>query len=747
MDIFGALPKVGNVLLVTSFVCLYGCVALSFVKAFIAPRFEKGCKLKPCNDTALKSFQILISLGFLALTSAMAILLMLLLGQRYEVAYVATYTSRQLPLLYRVSAIWAGQEGSMMLWGWFGFLSVAVFTRLVRTLEDEHAKWVALFVIAFAQAFTVTLFCSEGVFSLLPHKPADGQGLNPLLQNFWMLIHPPVTLFGYALTSIPFALSFFLIFSKGGDDGAVHLLRVCTLIAWLTLGAGIIIGAYWSYEVLGWGGYWGWDPVENASLVSFLLLTALLHALAIQRRSGAGRKMSIAISMCAYLSVICATFVTRSGILSEASVHVFGEAHAPLNFALLLFVVAYTAMSLAFLARYWKDTTSKRIWTSIYSLNFVLWLATLLLLFMASVVAFGTTLPVLTLLIGKGVKASPDFFNRALAPFALGMLAILVVVPLFHVNDSFTRRALFVASLSLGCIATAVASLFGIRNPYHLVVVLMAVSSLASNACLLWRIPKWHRLGGCITHIGVATLMLGISLSSACERSKMLLLTSGNASKAMGYSVACEVKPKQGKGKFGETLLKLSIQKGGHKLDTTASILDSPFGIVRHPGIKVLALADIYVSPIELTADVERASVMLHKGEAKRVLGLSVRFLRFDVSEHATGAPLTFVARALLEVHREVDNKRFIVAPGLTASGDGVDDSLPDGSYKFSLLEINADEGLIHLSVTKAGVEYAKRKVAVQFSVKPFMNLLRLGSMLILVGGLISLAGVIKRHA
>ncbi|MFA4015420.1 MAG: hypothetical protein RUDDFDWM_000503 [Candidatus Fervidibacterota bacterium] len=747
MDIFGVLPKVGYALFVVSSVCLYVCMALSFVKAFIAPRFKRGCELKPCTDNAMsKLFQAILSLGFLALTLAMTVLLALLLGQRYEVAYVAAYTSRQLPLLYRISAIWAGQEGSMMLWGWFGFLSVAVFTRLVKSLEDEPAKWVALFAITFAQAFTVTSLCCKNMFSLLPHKPTDGQGLNPLLQNPWMLIHPPITLLGYALTSIPFALSFPFTLSKGSDDGIVYLLRVCALIAWLMLGAGIIIGAYWSYEVLGWGGYWGWDPVENASLVVFLLLTALLHVLAIQRRNDAGKRMIVAISMCAYLSVICATFITRSGILSEASVHVFGEAHAPFNVVLLFFIIAYTAMSVTFLAWYWKDMPSKRIWTSVYSLNFMLWLAVLLLLVAAFVVAFGTALPVLTVLIGEGVKASPDFFNRALAPFAFSLLIILILVPLFYING-FKKRVLFVTSLSLGCIAGAVAFLLGIRNPYHLAIVVTAVSSLASNVYLLWRVSKWYHLGGCITHIGVATLMLGISLSSECERSKMLLLTSGETSKFMGYNIVCDIESNQEQGKFGKTLLRLSIRKGRGEFDTNASIIDSPFGIVRYPGIKVLALADIYVSPIELTTVEKQASIVLRKGETKKAFGLNIRFLRFDVSEHATGTPLTFVARALLEVSREADNKWFLVAPGLTASGDGVDDSLPDGSYKFSVLEMNADEKLIRLSVAKIKAEEAKRKVVVEFSVKPFMNLLRLGSILILVGGLISLTALVRRNA
>lgn len=678
-----------------------------------------------------------IVLAFSCVTVASAVLMLLLCARQYEVAYVAAYTSNELPLKYRISAFWAGQEGSMLLWAWFGLLIGIVLVRVFSSLGKNATSVMALF--SSAQLFLLVALICKSPFEMLPHRPTDGQGLNPLLCNFWMTIHPPLMLCGYALTSVPYALSLALM-RESENLNVLGLVRRWALLAWLVLGAGIIAGAYWSYEVLGWGGYWGWDPVENASLVPWLLITALLHALAIQRRNGATARMCASLCILAYVSVIYATFITRSGILSEVSVHVFGEAHGLVNAVLLTFLIAYIAIGAITLACHWHGHKKRSAWTSVYSLNFVLWCASLLLMLMAFVVELGTSLPLLTKPFGTGFSASPSFYNRALAPMALALLLLLGMGAYYQVGPSMRLLTL---SLLLASAVAVAAFLHGMQNPYHIAVTLISIAPLSISLGMLWRLNlrSWRYLGSLTSHIGISLLMLGISLSSSFERSHTLKLASGQSEAVLGHVVSCVIENEGSHGNRTDARMTLAIKLGEREQNLQMRIYDSPYGIVRQPGIKTMLLRDIYASPIELLHDAEHATLVLRKGEGKQALGMNIRFVKFDVGEHAAGHKGEFIARAILEVHETATGARYIVSPGLTGLGEGVDDSLPDKSAVFSILAMNADEGLIKLSVERRKALASSLHAVVELSIKPFMNLLRLGSILILIGGLLSLAG------
>lgn len=624
-----------------------------------------------------------------------------------------------------------------MLWAWFGLLVGAIFVRALNSLGENAPGVMALF--SFAQLFSLVALVCKSPFETLPQKPADGQGLNPLLLNFWMTVHPPLVLCGYALTSAPYALSPAFM-REPRNLKVLNFVRWWALLAWVVLGAGIIAGAYWSYEVLGWGGYWGWDPVENASLVPWLLVTALLHALAIQRRNGAVARMCALLCILTYVSVVYATFITRSGVLSEVSVHVFGEAHGLINAALLTFLIAYTAVGVLVLACHWYRHEKQPAWTSARSLNFTLWCAALLLVLIAFAVEFGTSLPLLTKPFGTSFSASPSFYNHTLAPMALALLFLLGMGAYYQGGQSMRLLTL---SLSFGCAAAAIAFLQGIRNPFHVAVTLTSIAALSINLGVLRRLNlrNRHHLGSAVSHIGTSLLMLGISLSSSFERSQVLKLANGQSKAALGYVVSCVIESEGSRGDRTDARVTLTIRRGERERDLQMRIYDSPYGIVRQPGVETTLLWDFYASPIELSHGAEHATLVLRKGESKQALGMNIRFVKFDVGEHTARHGGEFIAKAILEVHQTATGMRYIVSPGLTGSGEGVDDSLPDRSVIFSILAMNADEGLIRLSVERRKASASLLHAFVELSIKPFMNLLRLGSMLILIGGLLSLAG------
>ncbi|MCS7253130.1 MAG: cytochrome c biogenesis protein CcsA [Armatimonadota bacterium] len=722
-----AIPVLGEALIWVSAVSLSIAVAASMLQ-----------HLKAANARRLAHLSI--AFAFFCVTLSSAILVFLLCARRYDVAYVAAHTSNELPLWYRISAFWAGQEGSMLLWAWFGLLIGIALARTTNSLGNGALSVISLF--AFAQLFALVALACKSPFEVLPHKPDDGHGLNPLLRNFWMVVHPPLMLCGYALTSAPYALSPMLL-REPNNERVIKIVRQWVLLAWLVLGAGIIIGAYWSYEVLGWGGYWGWDPVENASLVPWLLLTALLHTLAIQRRSGTVCRTCSLLCMFAYVSVIYATFITRSGILREVSVHVFGEAHGSVNITLLASLIAYSVVGIAVSARYWHNLKAQPAWTSVHSVNFASWCATVLLILMACIIELGTSLPLFTAPFGVSMSASPSFYNRALAPFALALLIALSL----GIQTRYGVR-LIMASFLIGCIAAGTAFLFGMRNPYHIAATLLSVAALLINFNLLRNAisRSQHRLGSCIAHIGVAALMLGISLSASFERSQTLRLAIGQSKTALGYKVACKIEPKSPRMVQKDAHITLVIEGDGTKRSMQMRVYDSPYGVVRQPSIKMLLLSDIYASPIELLSESERITLVLRKGEEKRAFDMNIRFIKFEVGEHVFGRTDEFIARAILEVHQMTTGVRHLVSPGLTASGEGVDESLPDESATFSILAMNADEGLIRLSVERPKTSAKSLHAIVELSIKPFMNLLRFGSVLILIGGLMALV-FSKRYA
>jgi len=217
-------------------------------------------------------------------TLASAILIYLLITRDFQVEYVYRYVSTYLPTIYTLSAFWAGQEGSLLLWLWL----VTIFSVLIARREEgwsQELKPYALAVLTLCQAFfALLLVFASNPFATYPISPAEGFGLNPLLENFWMIIHPPIVFIGYAAYTVPFAFAIAALVTGRLGEEWIRGIRRWNLFSWLFLGLGIILGAWWAYLELGWGGYWGWDPVENASLIPWLVSTALLHSATTQER-------------------------------------------------------------------------------------------------------------------------------------------------------------------------------------------------------------------------------------------------------------------------------------------------------------------------------------------------------------------------------------------------------------------------------------------------------------------------------
>src|SRR5439155_1545220 len=384
----------------------------------------------------------------------------------FNVEYVAAYTSRNLPIFYTWSALYAGQKGSLLFWA--TVLSLFGSLAMLLTARRHHAllPYVAGVVCTVATFFiSVMLFGQANPFHRLAYTPLDGNGLNPQLQNPGMVFHPPMLYLGYISITIPFAFAMAALLSKRLDVDWLVAIRKWTLLSWLFLSIGICLGMWWAYVELGWGGYWAWDPVENASLLPWLTMTAFLHSVMIQEKRGMLKKWNLALIIGSWLLSIFGTFITRSGVIS--SVHSFTQSNV--GYFFLFFLIAAGTASFALYATRLPLLDAEARLESMVSREASFLFNNLLLVGIAFSVLWGTLFPILSELVqGTKVTVGPPFFNQVNIPLGLALLALTGIGPLI----AWRRASLpnlqrqFAVPVTVGGFAALVLLVGGMRDLY-----------------------------------------------------------------------------------------------------------------------------------------------------------------------------------------------------------------------------------------------------------------------------------------
>ena len=357
----------------------------------------------------------LVSAGFI--TAASLLLWILIFENDFSVEYVASYSSTTLPTIYKISAFWAGQQGSFLFW-------LLIHATVGAVLTFRRTTAAALGIYFLMQSVLVFLVLAKSPFAEHPAQVFEGVGLNPLLQDFWMAIHPPIIFVGYSLLAVPFALSLGSLLTEAASRVWLEEARRWTLAAWSFLGAGIFIGGYWAYKVLGWGGYWGWDPVENSSLVPWILAAVLLHLINLARKKAAVLPQAHLAATFTYSLVIYGTFLTRSGILGDFSVHSFAGTSIGMTIALANAIVLIGGLAILFAKA--KELPQGELYKSYGESSFIILLSCLLLIFIATIVWIGMSMPLLTQLFGQPAAVDEDFYIKSTAPIALALAIILI---------------------------------------------------------------------------------------------------------------------------------------------------------------------------------------------------------------------------------------------------------------------------------------------------------------------------------
>ncbi|MHB8381434.1 MAG: heme lyase CcmF/NrfE family subunit [Candidatus Binataceae bacterium] len=457
-----------------------------------------------------------------------------LLSSDFSLEYVASYSSTTLPTAYKFTALWGGQQGSLLFWTWLLSIFTSVAAFLNRRRNPEIAPYAMAVLAGVAIFFLGMLNFVTRPFDLMSVIPAQGTDLNPLLQNYWMAIHPPSLYTGYVSATVPFAFGAAALITGKLDDSWIRTTRRWAIFSWFFLTLGNLFGARWAYEVLGWGGYWAWDPVENAAFMPWLVMTAYLHSVMIQERKDMLKVWNLALIGLAFSLTIFGTFITRSGVIS--SVHSFTQSGLGPYFLgfLIVVVCGYTGL-LIFRAR---DLRSPAEFESYLSREAAFLFNNLMLIGIAFAVFWGTIFPVLSEAV-RGVKITvgPPFFNRVAGPLALGLIFLMGVGPLIawrrttasNLVKSFTAPA--IAGVATGVIALAA----GLRAWYVLTAFSLAAFVLgtvgvefrrgvgARRHMLAESAPRAlvnlvaknnRRYGGYIIHIGVIVAFVGIVGSS-----------------------------------------------------------------------------------------------------------------------------------------------------------------------------------------------------------------------------------------
>ncbi|HXI21254.1 MAG TPA: heme lyase CcmF/NrfE family subunit, partial [Gemmatimonadales bacterium] len=391
-----------------------------------------------------------------------------LINHDFNIEYVASYTSRNLPGYFVVSAFWAGQKGSLLFWA----IVLSTFAAVAQWLTPSRYRALMPYVAAVTSTvvvfFVSVMLFASNPFERLPFTPPDGNGLNPQLQNIGMVIHPPMLYLGYISITIPFAFAMAALLSRRVDTGWIQAIRKWTLMSWLFLSIGITLGMWWAYVELGWGGYWAWDPVENASLLPWLTMSAFLHSVMIQEKRGMLKRWNMTLIIGSFLLSIFGTFITRSGVI--ASVHSFTQSNV--GYFFLAFLVSVAVLSLTLLYTRWDRLEADVHLESMVSREAAFLFNNLLLVGIAFSVLWGTLFPILSEAVrGTKISVGPPFFNKVNVPLGLLLLLLTGIGPLIAWRKASTAnlKRQFTWPVVTGLLVGALLLAAGMRDPYPIV--------------------------------------------------------------------------------------------------------------------------------------------------------------------------------------------------------------------------------------------------------------------------------------
>jgi cytochrome c-type biogenesis protein CcmF len=504
------------------------CLTVYAVIASVVGKLKKNSFLTVSAERAVYSVWFLVSV-------AAGLLIYSLLTGDFRLAYVAAHTDSSMSKIYKFTAWWGGQEGSLLLWSWLLATYSAVVVFMNRRKFRDMMPWVTSVLMTTEAFFLMLISFVLSPFGILEAGRGNvvegvGQGLNPLLQYWTMVIHPPMLYLGYVGFTVPFAFAMGSLITKQPGDAWIHTTRRWTIVTWLFQSAGILLGQGWAYAVLGWGGYWAWDPVENASLLPWITATAFLHSVMMQEKKGMMKVWNMVLISGTFFLCIFGTFLTRSGVVS--SVHAFAQ--SPIGKYFVIFLAIGIAATVILILERLKYLKSEARLESVVSRESSFMFNNLILVASCFAVLWGTLFPVISEAVtGEKISVDAPFFNRINIPIGLALIFLTGIGPLIAWRRSSIeslRRAFFVPTIAACVLMIGLAFLGVYEHPYALVSFGLCMFVTATIVTEFWKgasairvkdgvglIPaaialthrNTRRYGGYLVHMGIVFMFIG----------------------------------------------------------------------------------------------------------------------------------------------------------------------------------------------------------------------------------------------
>ncbi len=555
------MADIGHLILILALVSSGYSVLISLLGA----RLQRESYLQS-GQHALYATAVLVTLSSLLLWQQ-------ILGNDFHNEYVASYSNRAMPAFYVFASFWGGQKGSLLFWGWLLTIFAALAVYLNREKSRELMPYVTAVLMAGSAFFLLLVIFVAPPFEKLwqmadghviralaqpinsiPFAPPDGKGLNPLLQHPAMVIHPPILYLGFVGFSVPFAFAIAALITRQLGSQWLNLIRRWALVPWFFLGMGMLLGGKWAYMELGWGGYWAWDPVENAALMPWFVGTAFIHSIMIQEKKNMLRVWNMVLVMLTYILCIFGTFITRSGVVS--SVHSFAKSEiAPWFVVYLVLIIAGSAI---LLFKRLPDLKTDNHFDSVVSRESAFLLNNLAFLGALFAVFWGTIFPMVTEMVrGVKVTVAEPFFNTVTIPIGLFLLFLTGVGPLVAWRKTSNRllKKIFLKPILASFVGLAILMLFGIRHFYALVSFTLSIfvtativqefhrgararmrTNAENYALALYNLllKNKRRYGGYIVHFGIVVMFVGFT-GKAFDAEKEAHLKIGESTELRGY--------------------------------------------------------------------------------------------------------------------------------------------------------------------------------------------------------------------
>lgn len=702
------------------------------------------------------------------LVASAVILVVLILQHRFEYTYVWNYSSRELPLHLLIASFYSGQEGSFLLWTMFVALIGVVLTPYARRHAYEAPVMVFYGLIV---SFLTLLLVAKNPFAYFHESFAadgmtiadvreNGKGLNPLLHNAWITIHPPILFIGFASMSVSFAFAMAGLIRREYHRW-IDIALPWTLFGTAVLGFGIMLGGFWAYETLGWGGFWGWDPVENSSLIPWLVVVALVHTMLVQKRTRGLVKTNMILAVASFVMVLYSTFLTRSGILGDTSVHSFVDPGKFAFWILLLFMATFTAIGITMVLRRRKDMNIHREEFLPTTREFMLSIGSALIMASAIFVTIGTSWPVIMEVVGlPKVAVAIEFYNRVhlvLVPAVLIVNALSLIF-IWRSTPRAKIQSLVIYGAVVAAIATTVMAVIGINNIGQIALAFSAWFSLAINLRVGLRIMSTSpaMAGAYVSHTGIALLIFGVITTSSYTESHHAVLVHGVPASVGEYTLTYLGKEQVEKHYTDREKYKyfVKIEHGGSTETVAAVLYWSDFNkrqsAFLEPGIRWGLHNDLYVSPKSTEREdlfqrrtIMRGATMLAPYDSNVVIELERFTMPMEEEQTADGRMQMSAVLNVRTPDTTVALKaRTKIATG--ASGPSFDPEwvqLPGSTMAVGLAEIarnNEDPtkstgDLVFRDMSKP-MPRPREVFTVDFSVKPWISLVWFGVITMVLG-------------